>query len=163
MVPAEFVELDRLPLNPNGKVDRKALPAPDQHRPELEAGFLAPRTPVEELLAGIWCEVLGLGRVGIHDNFFELGGHSLLATRVVAKVREALAVELPLRLLFETPTVAGLAAVVDGQYASSREPPLRPINDGQAAPKLEDLSDEAIDGMLATLLAEQSRAKRLND
>ncbi|MFN2514061.1 MAG: hypothetical protein ABR568_21940, partial [Pyrinomonadaceae bacterium] len=74
MMPSAFVMLDTMPLTPNGKVDRKALPAPDHVRPGLEGAFAAPRTPTEELLAGIWAEVLGVERIGIHDNFFELGG-----------------------------------------------------------------------------------------
>ena len=113
MVPSAFVFLDSLPLTPNGKLDRAALPQPDQTRPELRVAFIAPRTPVEALLAKIWAEVLNLERVGIHDNFFELGGHSLLATQVVSRVRQAFQMELPLRSLFEIPTVAGLAECIE--------------------------------------------------
>jgi len=113
MIPAAFVVLDAMPLTPNGKVDRSALPAPDQSRPELENSFVAPRTPVEELLAEIWAEVLGLERVGIHDDFFDLGGHSLLATRVVSRIHKALQLEFPLRILFEAFTVAGLAERIE--------------------------------------------------
>ena len=89
MVPSAFVFLDLIPLTSNGKVDRKALPAPDQNRFDLEESFVAPRTPVEEMIAEIWAEVLKLDRVGIHDNFFDLGGHSLLATQVISRLREA--------------------------------------------------------------------------
>ncbi|HEU0077456.1 MAG TPA: phosphopantetheine-binding protein, partial [Longimicrobiaceae bacterium] len=107
MLPSAFVALESLPLTPNGKVDRQALPAPDAGgAPEAE--YVAPRTPVEEVLAGIWAEVLGVERVGVHDNYFDLGGHSLLATQLVARIRE-LRVEVPVRRVFETPTVAGLA------------------------------------------------------
>ncbi len=113
MIPSAFVFLDALPLTPNGKLDRKALPAPDQSRPELEETLTAPRNPVEEIVASIWAEVLKLEKVGIQDNFFDLGGHSLLATQVVSRIGRALQVELPLRALFETPTVAGLAERVE--------------------------------------------------
>jgi acyl carrier protein len=113
MVPSAFVALEALPLTPNGKVDRKALPAPEDGRPELEEALVAPRTPIEEKVAGIWCQVLGLEKVGVHDNFFELGGHSLLATQVVSRLRKAFQRELPIRWLFEAPTVAQFAARVD--------------------------------------------------
>ena len=88
MVPAAFVVLDALPLTPNGKVDRQALPAPDQARPPLFEAFVAPRTPIEELLVGIWASVLRVESVGIHDNFFALGGHSLLAVQVMSRLRK---------------------------------------------------------------------------
>jgi len=108
MVPSAFVLLDALPLTPNGKVDRRALPAPDQSRPDQSVTFVAPRSPIEQQLADIWAEVLRLKQVGIHDNFFELGGHSLLATQVISRLRQAFGVELPVRTLFEAPTVADL-------------------------------------------------------
>jgi amino acid adenylation domain-containing protein len=119
MVPSTFVLLDALPLTPNGKLDRLALPAPSLTRPQLDTNFVAPRTPVEERLVEIWEEVLALERVGIHDDFFELGGHSLLATRVVSRVRKVFQVELPLRYLFETPTVAGLAGRIEAVQQSA--------------------------------------------
>jgi len=119
MVPSAFVVLETLPLTPNGKLDRLALPAPSLTRPELDTNFVAPRTPVEERLVEIWEEVLGLERVGVHDDFFELGGHSLLATRVVSRVRGGLRAELPLRYLFETPTVAGLARRIEATRQSA--------------------------------------------
>jgi hypothetical protein len=113
MVPCAFVFLESLPLTTNGKLDRKALPAPDQIRPDVTEKFVAPRTLVEETLANIWAKVLGFERVGVHDNFFDLGGHSLLGTQVMSRTREALQVDLPLRILFEAPTVAELALRVD--------------------------------------------------
>ena len=119
MVPASFTELASLPLTANGKVDRAALPAPDGTRPELAGGFAAPVTPAEELLAGIWAQVLKVDRVGAQDSFFELGGHSLLATRVISRVREVFGAEVPLAALFDQPTVRGLAAVIEATAAGA--------------------------------------------
>jgi amino acid adenylation domain-containing protein len=119
MVPSVYVMLDALPLTASGKVDRRALPAPDWTREQVEQVYVAPRTPVEEMLAGIWSQILGAERVGIHDDFFELGGHSLLATRVMARVRDDFHMGLSLRSLFEAPTVAGLASLIEiGQWSA---------------------------------------------
>jgi acyl carrier protein len=107
------VFLDGLPRTPTGKIDRRALPAPDQSQPELEGECAAPRTPTEESVAKIWAEILKLKKVGIEDNFFELGGHSLLATQVISRLRDAFYFDLPLRMLFEHPTVASLAERID--------------------------------------------------
>jgi acyl carrier protein len=109
MAPSAFVILHALPLTPTGKLDRQALPAPEQTRPALEQSFVAPRTPVEETLASIWAGVLKLDKVGIHDNFFDLGGHSLLGTQLISRIRDAFKLDLPLRNLFEAPTIDGLA------------------------------------------------------
>ena len=117
MVPAAFVVLDSLPLTPNGKLDRQALPSPDSEFREAHAGYVAPRTPVEQVLAGIWAEVLRVERVCIHDNFFDLGGHSLMGIRLIDHVCKEFQIELPLRRLFECPTVAGLAESLDADLS----------------------------------------------
>ncbi|HEY1271032.1 MAG TPA: amino acid adenylation domain-containing protein, partial [Terriglobales bacterium] len=130
MVPSAFVMLDTLPLTPNGKVDRRALPAPDQSRPDLDESYVAPRTPVEEVLASIWAEMLRIERVGANDDFFDLGGHSLLAAQVVSRVRQTLQVELPLRSLFESPTLSDLALVIEDARRDQeglQTPPLLPV------------------------------------
>jgi len=113
MVPASFVVLEKLPLTPNGKVDHAALPIPDATSFDSTKQFVAPRTPVEESLEQIWKEILEVARVGVHDNFFELGGHSLLATQVVSRIRKTLQVDLPLRAIFDSPTIAELAANIE--------------------------------------------------
>ncbi|NEP60335.1 MAG: amino acid adenylation domain-containing protein, partial [Symploca sp. SIO2G7] len=113
MVPTAFVTLDALPLNPNGKVDRLALPVPDTARPELEAAFVAPRTPTEQVLAEIFVRVLEVQQVGVSDNFFELGGHSLLATQLIAQLLKTFELEVTVVDLFEAPTVAGLAERIE--------------------------------------------------
>ena len=111
-VPAYFVMLDKLPLTPNGKVDRRALPAPEQTASFAPETLVAPRTPEEEKIAEIWSDVLDIKPIGMETNFFDLGGHSLLATRVVTRIRDAFGINLPLRVLFDSPTIAGVAAQV---------------------------------------------------
>jgi natural product biosynthesis luciferase-like monooxygenase protein/amino acid adenylation domain-containing protein len=124
MLPAAFVPLQTLPLTPNGKVDRSALPDPDQERPEIETTFVTVRDPVEEIVAGIWENLLRLDKVGTEDNFFELGGHSLLAVRVVMRLREVFHLDdVPLRLLFEKPTVSGIARVVEERMKTASHLP----------------------------------------
>jgi amino acid adenylation domain-containing protein len=138
MLPSAFVLMESLPLTPTGKVDRRALPASDHGRPDLKETFVAPSTHVEELLAGIWTEVLKLEKVGIYDNFFELGGHSLLATRVISRTRSTFQVELPLQDVFEAPTVAGLAERVEAALRVEQDlqavPPLLPVSRGRDLP-----------------------------
>jgi amino acid adenylation domain-containing protein len=131
MVPTLWMRLDALPLTGSGKVSRRALPAP-----EGAAGggdFVAPVTPLEELLAGIWSDVLGVERIGLHDSFFDLGGHSLLATQVVSRIREACRVDLPLRRIFEASTLEELARAVEVERESGREAP-EPILPGRTGP-----------------------------
>jgi amino acid adenylation domain-containing protein len=110
MVPGAFVQLDSLPLTTNGKVDKRSLPAPDQ---TADDSYLAPRTPIEEMLCGIWAGVLQTDRVSVSDSFFELGGHSLMATQLASRIREVFKVDLPLRRLFELPSVSALAAELE--------------------------------------------------
>ncbi|MEO6238547.1 MAG: amino acid adenylation domain-containing protein [Vicinamibacterales bacterium] len=119
MVPSAFVTLDAMPLSANRKVDRKALPAPDAS-PAAASAVAVPRNPVEEMLALIWANVLGCDSVGIHDNFFDIGGHSLLATRVVSRLRDTFQIDMPLRALFEAPTIAALGEHV-GRALETRE------------------------------------------
>ncbi|MEI2579470.1 non-ribosomal peptide synthase/polyketide synthase [Scytonema sp. PRP1] len=126
MVPNAFVILEALPLTPNGKVDRRALPAPDLDS-EIADKFVAPRNSIEEKIALIWSQVLRLERVGIDDNFFELGGHSLLATQVISRLQEALQISLPLRSLFESPTVAQLSEVISTQLETGSSLTVTPI------------------------------------
>jgi acyl carrier protein len=113
MVPAAFVPLGRLPLSPNGKIDRRALPAPDQNGAPAAAGFTAPRTETEVVIAGIWAEVLGLDQVGVHDKFLELGGDSVRSLGVAARAKAAFDVALTPREVLITRTVAGLAELVE--------------------------------------------------
>src|SRR6185369_10326711 len=136
MTPSFFVALDELPLLPNGKLNRRALPAVESVV-VAETEYEAPRTATEELLAGLRSSVLGVPRVGVRDNFFELGGHSLLATQLVSRVREAFAVELPLRELFARPTVASFAEVVEAELRGGVKvtaPPLLPASREQELP-----------------------------
>jgi amino acid adenylation domain-containing protein len=136
-IPAEFVLLDALPRTPNGKIDRNALPLPDGTRPLLTQGFIAPRAEIEELVAQVWREVLKVEEVGVYDNFFDLGGHSLLATRVVARLRNNLSIDLPLRKLFELPTIAALAEHIDflrRNQSGVRIPPILPASRDRPLP-----------------------------
>jgi acyl carrier protein len=154
MLPSLFVPLDALPLTPSGKVDRRALPPPDAVRPELDNAFVAPRDPVEAVLAMIWADVLDLDRVGIHDNFFEIGGHSLLATKVVSRVRETFQVTLPLHRLFEAPTVADLAVVMLEDQGKRMNVERR----AQLLLSLTQLPEEEVEAMLERKTASRRKA-----
>ena len=122
MVPSAFVFLDALPMLSGGKVNRPVLPEPGSARPELENLFEAPRTPAEAQLAVIWSDLLGLDQVGIHDNFLELGGHLLVATQVVSRVIDKFQVDVPLRSVFDSPTIADMAVVITQYQAKKAEP-----------------------------------------
>ncbi|MGH3378938.1 MAG: phosphopantetheine-binding protein, partial [Actinoallomurus sp.] len=122
MVPTAFVYLPALPLTANGKVNRKALPAPDTTRPDLAARFVAPRDRTEEVLCGLFAEALGLERVGAEDDFFALGGHSLLVIQVTVRLRDALGVDVPARGMFDHSTAAELARALGGYPAAERTP-----------------------------------------
>ncbi len=145
MVPSVFVVMDALPLIANGKVDLQALPMPGTERPQLETPFAAPRTPAEMRLANIWSDVLGLDEVGIHDNFFDLGGHSLLATQVISRVIDTFRVEVPLRSLFQSPTVADMSTtIIQNQAEKSEREGIERI-----LAELETLSNEQVRRLLA--------------
>ncbi len=130
MIPSTFIIIDNLPLLPNGKIDRNALLSQDGIRPDLDHEYVTPRNEIEEIVAQVWRELLRLDRLGVHDNFFDLGGHSLLATRVVGRLRNTFMVDLPLRTLFELPTVAGLAnhiKLLRQAQSGTTTPPIVPV------------------------------------
>ncbi|GAB3390083.1 non-ribosomal peptide synthetase [Lysobacter fragariae] len=144
MVPSACVVLDRLPMTPNGKVDRRALPAPEAESVEADR-YVGPRSPEEETLAALWAQVLGVPRVGIHDSFFDLGGHSLLATQLITRVQKAFGGDVALRLLFEAPSVAAFAEhLVQQRMSSVDADALADMLD-----QLEGLSDDEIQALLA--------------
>ena len=146
MLPSYFVLLDTFPLTPNSKVDRGSRPTPDTARPEIEKAFVAPRSPIEEIMAGIWAELLALERVGVHDNFFDLGGHSLLATQVISRLSRAFQIELPLRILFEAPTIAELAVNIGQRKIEQTDGQLLE----QTLAELNQLSEEEVQRLLAS-------------
>ena len=130
MMPAAFVILDKFPMTPNGKINRRELPLPDYAQVEAGRTYVAPRTPTEEMIADIWADVLNIKQVGVNDNFFELGGHSLLATQLSSRLRDSFKIEVPLRVIFETPTVAGLARYLSAQQMAEKglqAPPMQRI------------------------------------
>jgi acyl carrier protein len=126
MVPNAFVILDALPLTANGKIDRRALP-PSESSSEPSEKYVAPRNPIEDILVNVWSEILKVEKVGINDNFFELGGHSLLATKLVAQIRDRLKIELPLRQLFNTATLAELAQGIEQLKQQTPDSPVPTI------------------------------------
>jgi hypothetical protein len=156
MLPSVFVFLEALPLTTSGKLNRKALPAPDSsNRPTLAKEFVSPRTPTEEVMARIWTQVLGVEKVGVYDNFFELGGHSLMATTLISRIRASFSVELAVPYIFEAPTVAQLAlAITQGLGAKATVPAIERIEDDdelELLAQLDDFSDEEVESMLRDL------------
>jgi acyl carrier protein len=162
MVPSAFVVLDALPLTANGKIDRRALPAPSEFRPDLETDYVAPRNEAEALLSSIVGEVLKLDQVGVYDDFFQLGGHSLLTTQVISRVRERLRIELPLRDLFEFPTIAGLASAIERARTTERAEASIISRSADAAAadllaNLDQLSDAEVEMLLNEALGDDLR------
>jgi SAM-dependent methyltransferase/acyl carrier protein len=158
MVPGAFRVLEALPLTPHGKLDRNALPDPDPQRWGADGAFVPPRTSIEKALAAIWAELLGLSQVGAEDHFFaELGGHSLLATQLLSRVRDQFQVDLPLRALFEQPTVAGLASAIESARGATHDavtasPIPRAAN--LSPEQLEQLSDAEVETLLNNLMTQ---------
>jgi acyl carrier protein len=147
MVPSIFVLVDAFPLGATGKIDRRGLPDPQlSTRPNLQRQYVAPRNPMEQQLTQIWAEVLRIDQVGVEDNFFDLGGHSLLATQVVSRIRDALAMELPVRAIFERPTIAGLVeTLIERQIGS--------LDDAEAMALLAEI-DQMSDDQVRSLLTD---------
>jgi acyl carrier protein len=151
MIPSNFIILETLPYLASGKVDRKTLgllPEPENLRPELASSYVAPRTQVEKEIASVWSEVLGVSQIGIYDNFFELGGHSLLATQIISRLREIYNVEIPLRRLFESPTIETFAtaiaqSLVEQEFVQSGKESIEELLN-----ELEGLSDDEIKRLL---------------
>src|SRR5205085_236189 len=136
MTPSAFIALEKMPLTPNGKIDRSALPLPEPAAAH-ERVFVAPRNETEALVASIWSNILGIENISVFDNFFELGGHSLLATRVVFRIRETLQLDLPLRTMFLSLTIAELAHKIDRLRAGQSErrvESIRPVDRAQPLP-----------------------------
>jgi amino acid adenylation domain-containing protein/non-ribosomal peptide synthase protein (TIGR01720 family) len=154
MIPSAFVPVEQLPHTPNGKIDRRALPAPDALTTRPSENFIAPRTPVEEVLAGVWSEVLGVERVGAEDNFFDLGGHSLLATRVLSHVRRLFRRDLPLQVVFEATTVAKLARSI----VESETQPGQTEKIARVLQKLKGISPDEMQAALAQRRKERNNA-----
>jgi acyl carrier protein len=153
MLPSAYVVLDRLPLTPHGKVDRRALPQPEGDARDLDAPFVAPRNAVEEVLCEIFAEVLGVEQVGVHDNFFELGGHSLLATHVASRVRKTFQPDLPLRKVFEAPSVGALAEIL----VAGEPSPGQLERTAETLRRIENLSADDLEELLRRKRAKEAK------
>jgi acyl carrier protein len=166
MVPSRFFAVEELPRSMNGKIDRGALRALAEEWSGAEAEHVAPRNELEEMVAGLFSRLLGVARVGAHDNFFQLGGHSLLGLQVLSRIQAAFGVELPLRALFEAPTVAELAdaiaaATSGGQPSAPLVPEIRRAESFDAREMLDNLdalSEEEMDRLLSEMMAEEGEA-----
>jgi acyl carrier protein len=145
MIPTTFIALTKFSLLATGKVNRRALPDPDKSRPELDKEYATLRTPIEEQLVQIWSEILSLDRIGIHDNFFDLGGHSLAATRIVSQAIKQFQLEIPLHSLFQAPTVAEMAAVIEAHQGKR----VGEANLERMLAELESLSDDEARRLIA--------------
>ena len=161
MIPAAFASLPALPVNANGKLDRAALPSPEGARQAAPESFVAPRTPVEARVAALWAELLRLDRVGVRDDFFALGGHSLLVTQVLSRLCREYEIEIPMRVLFEAPTVEGLAAEIERCRQEPRRPVDRPLREtaeeidaADLLARLDDLSADEMDALMERLVLE---------
>jgi amino acid adenylation domain-containing protein len=154
MIPAVFMKIEDFPLTGNGKLDRNSLPAPSAARPDLDAEFVEPETPVERLVAKIWTEVLSLDQVGVHDNFLDLGGHSLTATRLVSQIIKQFQLDIPLRFLFQSPTVAEMAAVITEHQA--KNPAEQEVE--SVLVELESLSDDEAERLLSARQRQDSKS-----
>jgi hypothetical protein len=151
MVPSAFVALERFPLDPNGKVDRRALPAPGFERPEET--YVAPRTNLEQSLVAIWTDLLPVERIGVHDDFFDLGGHSLAATRIAGRIRAEHGVDVPLTILFDEPTIERLGRRIEAMGGGAEVgAPADEVSAALAADG-ENLSDEELDALLGRMIA----------
>jgi acyl carrier protein len=144
MVPTAIVILTEMPMSPNGKIDRRNLPEPEQIRPAIDTEYQGTSSALEQVLAIIWADILGIDRVGAQDNFFELGGHSLLATQLVSRIRKVFQMDIPLRRIFEAPTVRELAI-----WMEKGENPVRVKKTAELMLNLAHLSDEEAEKMLA--------------
>lgn len=149
MIPSFMMRLQSMPLTHNGKIDRDSLPKPGYERNDLQPTYVAPRNPAEMKMAAIWEEVLGVKEVGVEDNFFELGGHSLLATRLLSRIREAFQAEIPLHVLFDAPTVAGLTAKLEDMGMAGME--MDPVLLSDLLSELENLSEEEREAVMREL------------
>jgi acyl carrier protein len=154
MIPSLLMKVEEFPLTGNGKLDRNSLPTPSAARPDLDTKFVAPETPVERLVAKIWTEVLSLDQVGVHDNFLDLGGHSLTATRLVSQIIKQFQLEIPLQFLFQSPTVAEMAAVITEHQA--RNPAQQQVESVLA--ELESLSDDEAERLLSARQRHDSKS-----